>query len=136
GDQAVLSSGPLCRRELGEQFFLKALATHGLSPLPTTSVRDDLVVLVIDGDAGGVSFDGEMVADVARRHTVTIAGEAEAKIVVNQGFGTIAVVGRDCRHSSQSFWLKAFLRGLVGFTMSALIGHFFEPPACLQIDVG
>jgi len=46
------------------------------------------------------------------------------------------VVGRDAGHSAQGFWLKALLRSLVGFSMPALIGNFFEPLAHLQIHIG
>ena len=129
GNQALLSRRTLCCRELGEQYFLKALATDYLPTLPAASVRNDFLVLVINGDCRRVGFDGELVADITWRHTVAIAVEAEAEILVNQSLGKIAIVGRDCGQGSQGLWLKAFLRSLIGFAMASLIGHFFEPLA-------
>lgn len=77
GDQTLLSSRALRRRELGEQFFLKPLATDNLPTLPAAGVRNDFLVLVIDAYGGRVGLDGEMAADVARRYTVTIAVEGQ-----------------------------------------------------------
>ena len=71
--QALLSRRALRRRELGQQFFLEPLASYNLPTLPTASVGNDFLVLVIDDDGSRVCPNREMAADVARRYTVTIA---------------------------------------------------------------
>jgi hypothetical protein len=113
----------------------KALATDHLPTLPTASIRNDFLMLVINGDRSRVGFDGELAADIARRYTVAIAVEAEAEILVNQGLRNVAIVRRNGWHGPQGFWLKALLWSLVGFAMASLIGHFFEPLAHLQIHI-
>jgi len=122
-------------RELGEQFFLKTLATESLASLPAAGVRDDFLMLVIDGDGGRVGLDGEMAAEVARRYTVTVAVERESKIFVNQGFGNVALVGSDRRHCSQGFGRRALLGSLIGFAMAALMAPLFEPLPYLKIHI-
>ena len=37
--------------------------------------KNDFVDAVVDGDRGGVRFDGELEADIARWHAVTVAVE-------------------------------------------------------------
>ena len=81
--QTLLSRRALRSRELGEQFFLETLATESLATLPAAGVRNNFLVLVIDGDGGRVGLDGEVAADVARRYTVTIAFEGKPEIFVN-----------------------------------------------------
>ena len=52
-------------------------------------------MLIVDGDRGSIGFEGEMAADIARRHAVAVAVERQSEIFVDQSFGGIAIVGHD-----------------------------------------
>ena len=70
----------MCRRalrcrQLGEQFFLKALGAEGLAALPTAGVGNDVLRLVVEGDGRSTGLEGEVAADIERRHTVAVAVE-------------------------------------------------------------
>jgi hypothetical protein len=47
-------------RELGQQFLLKTLGTQSLAALPAAGVRNNLLILVVNGDRGSIGLDGEV----------------------------------------------------------------------------
>jgi len=83
GDQAPLCLRALSSGPMGEQFFLEALGTQGLTAPPAARVANDFLIAVIDRHRGSVGFDGEMLAHEMRRGAVAIAVELEAKILIN-----------------------------------------------------
>ena len=133
--QAMLSRGAFGGSLQSKQLFLKALGAESLSAPPTARVSDDFVVLVIDGDRRGIGLHRELMAHVAWRHTVAVAIETQAEILVHERIDAIAIIQMDCGYELQTFWLKAFVGCLTGFTMTALIGHVLEPLMSLRVDV-
>src|SRR5437016_4601241 len=123
----MLSRGAFGGGLQSKQLFLKALGAESLSATPTARVSDDFVVLVIDGDRRGIGLHRELMAHVAWRHTVAVAIETQAEILVHERIDAIAIIQMDCGYELQTFWSKAFLGCLTGFTMTALIGHLLEP---------
>ena len=93
GNQALLSRGALRRRQLGEQFFLKALATDHLPTLPAANVRNDFLV-VINGDRRRVGFDGELAVISGRLSEV----RRMEQLITTQG-------------PDPAGWLPAFMSG-------------------------
>lgn len=55
---------------------------------------------------------------------------------MNPSLGGVAIVGRDHRQGLQCFELKAFLRSLARFMVTAVVGNFIEPAERLRVDVG
>ena len=48
--------------------------------------------LVVDGYRGRIGFDGELMADEAWRHTVSVSIERQPQVLVNESLGAVAIV--------------------------------------------
>jgi hypothetical protein len=75
GDEALLRGRAFRGGHLCAELFLKTFGPQGLSAMPRAGISGDLVVLIINGDGGGVRFDSELRAHIARRHAVPVAVE-------------------------------------------------------------
>ena len=95
--QAPLRLRAVGSRLMGEQFFLEALGTQGLTAPRAARVANDFLIAVIKRHGGSIGFDGEMLANQMRRSAVAIAVELEAKILIHQGLGGVAVIGSQGR---------------------------------------
>jgi hypothetical protein len=82
-DQAPLRLRTVGSGPVGEQFFLEALGTQGLTASPAARVANDFLIAVIKRHRGSVGFDGEMLAHEMRRGAVAIAVKLEAKILID-----------------------------------------------------
>jgi len=71
-----------------------------LTAPPAASVANDFLITVIKRHRGSVGFDGEMLAHEMRRGAVAIAVELEAKVLIHQGLGGVAVIGSEGRQRS------------------------------------
>jgi hypothetical protein len=94
-DQAPLRLRAVSSGAMGEQFFLEALGTEGLTAPPAPRVANDFLIAVIKRHRGSIGFDGEILAHEMRRGAVAIAVELEAKILMHQGLGGVAVIGSE-----------------------------------------
>ena len=94
GDQALLGARQMGRGALVEQFLLEALGPQRLTAPPAAGISDDLAMLVVDDQGLRIGFDSQPAADVAGRHTVTVAVELEAQIFVDESIGGVAVIGQ------------------------------------------
>lgn len=117
------------------ELFLKTFGPQGLSALPGAGISGDLVVLIIDADGGGVRFDSEPRAHIARRHAVPVAVERQADVFVHERLGRIAVIGNHRRQGPERFGLKTLVRLLAGLAVLALVSDFFQPLPRLGVYV-
>jgi hypothetical protein len=60
---------------LSRNAVLKVFGAKHLPALPAASIGDDFLLLIVDGEQGGICFDREVTAHVAWRHTVAITVE-------------------------------------------------------------
>ena len=133
--EPLLRGRALRRGHLGVEFFLESFGAERLAALPAARIADHFPGLVVDGHRVGIGFDGELVPDVARRHAIAVAIESQSEIFVNQGFGNIAVVGREQWQGPQRLGLETIIGSLAGFAVLASVGDFLQPLARLRVDV-
>ena len=93
-------------------------------------------MLVVDSDRGSIGFDGELVADITRRHAVAIAIEREPNIFMDQRFDGFTVIGNHGRQRPERLRLKAFIGSLAGFAVLTPVGNLFEPLTGLRVYIG
>ena len=135
-NEALLGLGAGCGRSLGKQLLFEAFRTQGLAAPPRAGIADDLVVLVVEGNAVRIGLDGEADSDKARRDAVAVTVKTEAEISVHQGQCRVSVVAVDSRQWLQRVGAESLLRALAGFAVDAAVGYFVEPGSGLTIDIG
>ncbi len=122
GDQAPLGVRALGGGPMGQQLFLEALPTKGLTAPPAARVTDDFLIPVIKRHRETIGFDDEALAHEMRWGTVAIAIELQAKILLHQGLGGVAVIRSEGWERSQTVRAEAIARSLAAFTVQSLVG--------------
>ena len=136
GDQAPLGLRALRSGPMGEQLFLEALGTEGLTAPPAARVANDFLMAVIKRHRGSIGFDDETLAYEMRRGAVAIAVEVEAKILLHQNFSRVAIIGSEGRQRAQTIRAEAVAGALAGFAVQALVDDFVQPLPRLATDIG
>jgi len=88
--QALLGLRALGGSPLGQQLFLEALGTEGLTTPPAARVADDFLKAVVERHGGSIGFNEETLAHEMGRGTVAIAVEMQAKILSHPSLGGVA----------------------------------------------
>src|SRR5580700_12076482 len=121
GDEALLRRRTVGGGHLRVEFSLKTLRSEGLSALPGAGITDDLMMLIVDGDGGSVSLDGELVTHITSGHAVTVAVEGETHIFMHERLGGIAAVGKHGGQLPERLRLETVVGRLPGFAMTTLV---------------
>jgi hypothetical protein len=124
GDQPLLSLRALSCGTMSEQFFFEALCAESLAPLPATRVTDDFPILVIERDRGRIGLDDQALTHEIGRGAVAVAIEVQAKILVDECFGGVAIIGSQSGEGPQAVRAEAVARSLACFAVEALVGDF------------
>jgi len=136
GDQALLGLRTLGGSPVGQQLFLEALGTEGLTTLPAARVTDDFLRTVIKRHRGSIGFNEETLTYEMRRGTVAIPVEMQAKILLHPSLGGVAVIRREGGQRSQAVGAEAITGALSGFAVESLISDLVQPLPRLPVDLG
>ncbi len=92
--------------------------------MPATRVTNDFSILVIERDRGRIGLDDQALTDEMGRGAVAVAVEVQAKVLVDECFGGVAIIGSQSGERALAVRAEAVGRPLAGFAAQALVGDF------------